>query len=174
MLDILKVLTDFGSISSIDYGHELERARRYAAIQERLISPEGTYPPTGRSLCYRFGAFQALAQIALMKQLPEDITPAQVRSALSAVISRQTEAPGTFDDKGWLTIGVYGHQPGISERYISTGSLYLCLTGLLPLGLPENDPFWTMPAADWTAKKIWNGLSVPNDHAYEEKNVAAH
>ena len=33
-----------------------ERARRYAAIQERLISPEGTFPPIGRSLSYRFGA----------------------------------------------------------------------------------------------------------------------
>src|SRR6266513_3606996 len=30
------------------------RARRYAAIQERLISPEGTCPPIGRSLAYRF------------------------------------------------------------------------------------------------------------------------
>src|SRR5207302_7829765 len=28
----------------------LERARRYAAIQERLISPDGTFPPIGRSL----------------------------------------------------------------------------------------------------------------------------
>jgi len=34
----------------------LQRARRYAAIQERMISPEGTFPPIGRSLAYRFGA----------------------------------------------------------------------------------------------------------------------
>ena len=34
----------------------LERVVRYATIQERLISPEGTYPAIGRSLAYRFGA----------------------------------------------------------------------------------------------------------------------
>ena len=39
------------------------RAKRYAAIQERLISPEGTFPPIGRSLAYRFGAFQLLGQM---------------------------------------------------------------------------------------------------------------
>ena len=45
------------------------RARRYAAIQERLISPEGTFPPIGRSLCYRFGAFHLLAEMSLRQQL---------------------------------------------------------------------------------------------------------
>jgi hypothetical protein len=39
----------------------LARASRYAAIQERLISPEGTFPAIGRSLAYRFGAFHLLA-----------------------------------------------------------------------------------------------------------------
>jgi hypothetical protein len=154
-----------GIETAFSYQEVLNRARRYAVVQERFISPEGTYPPIGRSLCYRFGAFQLLGQIALMQQLPEELSPAQVRSALSLVISRETEAPGTFDDQGWLRIGVCGHQPGIGESYISTGSLYLCTTGLLPLGLPGNDPFWTMPAADWTAKKMWNGQDVPADHA---------
>lgn len=168
LLDILGVLHDHGIEISMSLEQDLNRARRYAAIQERLISPEGTYPPVGRSLCYRFGAFQLLAQIALLRQLPEGISPAQVRSALSAVIFREIEAPGTFDDKGWLTLGVVGHQPGISEAYISTGSLYLCTTGLLPLGLPENDPFWTQPAADWTSKKIWKGVDLPADHALTE------
>ncbi len=102
----------------------LRRAQRYAAIQERLISPEGTYPVIGRSSAYRFGAFQLLAQIALMKSLPDGLSPAQVRCALTAVIQRTLSAPGTFDKDGWLTIGVCGHQPGLGEGYISTGSLY--------------------------------------------------
>ncbi len=165
LLDIVRTLNESGIEASIPYKDILNRARRYAAIQERLISPEGTYPPIGRSLCYRFGAFQLLAQIALIRELPDEVSPAQVRSAMSAVISRETEAPGTFDDKGWLSIGVCGHQPALSEPYISTGSLYLCTTGLLPLGLPEEDPFWTSPAADWTAKKVWKGIDVPADHA---------
>jgi hypothetical protein len=147
------------------YETVLKRARRYAAIQEKLISPEGTFPVTGRSMAYRFGAFQLLAQIALMRQLPEGVSPAQVRSALTAVVRRVMAAPGTFDKNGWLTIGFYGHQPDIGEHYISTGSLYLCTTGLLPLGLPATDAFWSAPAADWTAKKIWSGVNVPADSA---------
>ena len=50
------------------------RAVRYAAIQERLISPEGTFPAIGRSLSYRYGAFQHLAEMALRRQLPEGVT----------------------------------------------------------------------------------------------------
>ena len=98
------------------------RAIRYAAIQERLISPEGTFPAIGRSLTYRYGAFQHLAEIALRHQLPAAVHPAQVRCALTAVMSRMNSAPGTFDEKGWLTIGFAGHQPSIGEAYISTGS----------------------------------------------------
>ena len=143
----------------------LKRARRYAAIQERLISPEGAYPPIGRSLAYRFGVFQLLGQMALAHQLPDGVAPAQVRSALTAVIRRSIEAPGTFDANGWLTIGFCGHQPSIGETYISTGSLYLCAMGLLPLGLPPSDPFWQEPAADWTSKKAWGGQDLPADHA---------
>jgi hypothetical protein len=143
----------------------LPRARRYAAVQERLISPEGTYPALGRSITYRFGAFHLLAQMALMRQLPPEVTPAQVRGALTAVVRRQIEAPGTFDRDGWLTIGFCGHQPQLAERYISTGSLYLCAVGLLPLGLPPEDEFWAAPPADWTAKKIWSGQDMNPDHA---------
>ena len=143
----------------------LKRAQRYAVIQERLISPEGTFPAIGRSLAYRFGAFQLLGQIALQKQLPKEIAPAQVRSALTAVMRRMIEAPGTFDKDGWLTIGFCGHQPAIGETYISTGSLYLCAVGLLPLGLSPEDEFWAAPAADWTARKAWAGQNVEADHA---------
>src|SRR3954469_12379070 len=121
----------------------LARAKRYAAIQERLISPEGTFPAIGRSLAYRFGAFHLLSAMALRKELPEGLAPEQVRSALTAVIRRMTEAPGTFDRNGWLRIGFCGHQPSIGEAYISTGSLYLCSAVFLPLGLPSADAFWS-------------------------------
>jgi hypothetical protein len=146
----------------------LARAKRYAAIQERLISPEGTYPAVGRSLAYRFGAFQLLGMMALRRELPEKLSPGQVRSAMSAVIRRMIEAPGTFDKNGWLTIGFAGHQPGIGEVYISTGSLYLCTAGLLPLGLPEKDEFWTDAATEWTSVRAWKGQDLGTDHAIAE------
>src|SRR6185437_12599924 len=143
------------------------RSQRYAVVLERMISPEGTYPPIGRSLAYRFGAFHLLAKMALMKALPNTLAPQQVRAALYAVIHRQLEAPGTFDKDGWLQIGLYGHQPGIGESYISTGSLYLCSEAFLILGLPPSDEFWQGPDADWTAKKIWMGTDTPTDHAVD-------
>ena len=141
------------------------RAGRYATILERLISPEGTFPPIGRSIAYRFGAFQVLAQQALLRELPAPLVPAQVRGALTAVIRRSIEAPGTFDDDGWLRIGFCGHQPEVGEGYISTGSLYLCAVGLLPLGLPEADEFWTAAPVPWTGARAWSGASFPIDKA---------
>lgn len=168
MLDILGVVVEAGIDQKRDYDQTLKRAQRYAAIQERLISPEGTYPPIGRSLAYRFGAFQLLSQIALMDQLPEQLVPGQVRPALHAVLKRQIEAPGTFDKDGWLTIGFYGHQPDIAEGYICTGSLYLCSEIFLVLGLDSNDPFWTEPEKNWTQKQIWGGGKAPIDHAIND------
>jgi hypothetical protein len=141
---------------------------RFAEIEERLISPEGTFPSIGRSATYRFGALQSLAQIALWKELPENISPAQVRCALTAVIRKMMEAPGTFDTNGWLQIGFCGHQPALGENYISTGSLYLCTAGLLPLGLPPTDEFWSAPAAKWTQQKLWLGENLAADHAISD------
>ncbi|WP_414663022.1 DUF2264 domain-containing protein [Horticoccus sp. 23ND18S-11] len=143
----------------------LERLTRYAAIQERSIAPDGTYPIIGRSIAYRAGAFQGLAQAAWRGLLPKEVSPAQARVALTAVIRRTLEAPGTFDAKGWLRIGLAGHQPGLGETYISTGSLYLCSVALLPLGLPATDPFWSAPAAKTTWEKVWAGVDLPVDKA---------
>lgn len=142
-----------------------ERFTRYAAIQERSIAPDGTYPIIGRSIAYRCGAFQGLALAALRHRLPTEVSPAQARVALTAVIRRTLEAPDTFDTKGWLRIGVSGSQPGLGENYISTGSLYLCSAAFLPLGLPANDPFWSAPAARTTWQKVWSGENLPADHA---------
>jgi hypothetical protein len=165
LLDVLRVTSGRSNAWKSFEADVVTRARRYAAIQERLISPEGTFPPVGRSLAYRCGAFQLLGQMALRRELPAELTPAQVRGALSAVIRRTMDAPGTFDAAGWLTVGLAGHQPKIGEGYINSGSAYLCAVGLLPLGLPASDPFWTAPAAAWTAKAAWAGQDIPPDHA---------
>lgn len=143
----------------------LEIAKRYAAIQERLISQDGTFPIIGRSIAYRFGAFQALAQTAYKHMLPEELKPAQIRCALTAVIRKCIEAKGTFDDNGWLRIGLCGSQPDLGEGYISTGSLYLCAAVFLPLGLDEKDEFWSGEDTPWTAVKLWSGENMKADHA---------
>jgi hypothetical protein len=165
LVDVLDVCKDESPAWKDLAVREQQRARRYAAVQERLIAPDGRFPPIGRSIAYRFGAFHLLAQTALRRALPDGISPAQVRSALTAVIRRSIEEPGTFDADGWLRIGFCGHQSGIGEPYISTGSLYLCAVGLLPLGLPAADEFWSAPAQPWTSVKAWSGQPFPIDHA---------
>lgn len=165
LLDVLDVCRDETAAWKALATRVEARAVRYAAILERLIAPDGSFPAVGRSIAYRFGAFHLLAQAALKRRLPDEVTPAQVRGALTAVIRRSISASGTFDRDGWLQIGFCGHQPGIGERYISTGSLYLCAVGLLPLGLPSGDPFWSAAAQPWTAVRAWSGQSFPIDHA---------
>jgi len=142
-------------------------SKRYAELQERLINTDGTFPITGRSITYRGGAFHHLADMSLRKQLPASLQPAQVRSALTAVLKKTMESPQTFTKDGWLNIGLYGAQPDLADFYINTGSLYLCATIFLPLGLSESDEFWSAPAAPWTAVKVWSGEDLPADHALD-------
>ena len=144
---------------------QMKRFIRYAEQQERMISPEGTYPVMGRSICYRVGVFHALAHAALIHQLPKTVKPAQVRCALTAVITRQFAPSQTFDANGWLRIGFAGSQINMSETYINTGSVYLCTSGFLALGLSPSDPFWNDPFAAWTGLNAWTGKDVKADHA---------
>src|SRR5262249_4104441 len=153
--DVAAALSDrIGAVQEMA-GRIDERAKRYAAVQERLIGPDGTFPPIGRSLAYRCGAFHLLAPSALRRALPDGVAPAPVRGALTAAIGRTLGAPATFDGDGWLRIGFCGHQPGVGESYISTGSLYLCSVALLPLGLPVGDPFWSDPPVPFTQQRAW-------------------
>lgn len=142
-------------------------SKRYAVLQERLIHSDGSFPVTGRSITYRGGAFHHLASMALTQQLPQELAPAQIRCALTAVIKKTLEAPQTFTANGWLNIGLFGLQPGLAEQYINTGSVYLCCQIFLPLGLPASDDFWSKPDLPWTSVKIWSGQNVPADHAME-------
>lgn len=154
-----------------EYGMVLEqcekRAGRYAEILERLINADGSYPVIGRSVTYRFGAFQLLSQAALQGFLPEHLPYEQVRCALTAVIKKVMEHEEMFDKDGWLQPGVYGYQPDLAEGYICVGSLYLCNSVFLALGLPETHDFWSKPDVEWTAKKIWSGKNVVCDHAVD-------
>jgi hypothetical protein len=167
LVDILSVMVDHKMASKLEYDEALKRMVRYAELQERMISPEGTYPVIGRSITYRVAAFQALAQVSLMEKLPVNVEPAQVRCALTKVMHNLFDMKGTFSDDGWLQLGLAGHQPDIADTYTSTGSLYLCTAGFLALGLPANNSFWTAPYTEWTAKKAWSGQPVKKDYKVE-------
>ncbi|MFB6455023.1 DUF2264 domain-containing protein [Chitinophaga sp. Hz27] len=167
LTETLRIMSEKGEGSKEQYRLAFKRMQRYGAILERQVSPEGTFPVVGRSMPYRSGAFQPLAQLALQQQLPKELQPAQVRSALTAMHKRIYETPGTFDKQGWLQIGFCGHQPSIADGYISTGSLYLCTNSFLPLGLAADNPYWSAAPADWTSKAAYNGAAVIRDHAIE-------
>jgi hypothetical protein len=147
------------------------RATRHAEVLERSISETGTFPPLGRSLAYRCGGMQTLAQAALERALPASVAPAQVRCALGAVLRRSLGAPGTYDAAGWLRIGFAGAQPEVGEMYISTGSLYLASAVFLPLGLPPDDAFWAAPDVAWSQQRIWAGGACPIDHALDHEVI---
>ena len=168
LTDVLRVLQGRQVAQELYLPQQLRRESRFAAQLERLMSPEGTYPAVGRSITYRFGSFHALAHTALLGNLPAELPPAQVRSALSAVIRRQLATPGNFDCDGWLTVGFSGHQLHMSEPYINTGSEYLCCAVFLPLGLSESDPFWADPALPWSQLKAWQGIDIGADHALND------
>lgn len=145
----------------------LKRTQRYCELLERLVSPEGTYPTVGRSLTYRTAVFQPLALLAWRKQLPASLPEGQVRSALHAAHKALWRNPSNFTADGFLTLGFAGHNPGIADTYSNNGSMYIAATGLLALGLPATDSYWSTPALDWTQKKAYANLPFPKDYAVD-------
>lgn len=157
LLQVLKIVVQYDASYSNILDQEWKRLMRYAEIQERMIAPDGSYPVLGRSVTYRSAAFQVLGACALFHKLPSSLKEGQVRNAITAVLKRLFEQPGTFDEQGWLTIGVCGEQPELGDVYLSTPCVYLCTLGFLPLGLSPNDKFWTDPSAPWTSVKAFSG-----------------
>lgn len=169
LTDVMTVMARHGMMPQERLDTQMQREQRFAALQERLISPEGTYPVVGRSITYRTGHLHALAHTALLGNLSEKLSPGQVRAAMTAVMERQFASPGNFCGE-WLTVGFAGHQLNMSEGYINTGSEYMCTVFFLPLGLPADNEFWTAPAESWTSRKAWNGIDVGADHALEDSD----
>lgn len=169
LLEILEVLAakkaPFWNAKPADLlAQATKRAQRYCEHLERFVGPEGSFPPIGRSLTYRTAAFQPLALLAWRKQLPASLPEGQVRSALHAVHKAIWDTPGNFSKDGFLTIGFSGHQPELGDWYSNNGSMYIAAAGLLALGLPATDSFWTAPAQDWTQKKAFSGNKFPKDY----------
>ena len=161
--DILTVMRKYGLQDGEFLDIQLMRSSRLASQLERVISPEGTYPLLGKSLSYRCGIFHLLSQATLLKILPRNINPTQVRSALTKVLKTQFEDSNNFNPDGWLIAGLNGSQTDICEDNVNTGSLYACCAVFLPLGLPYNDPFWTSKSAEWSSLKAWKGQQIEQD-----------
>lgn len=164
MLDLCRNFPEL--ISSYQQEQVRERASRHVLILERMIAPDGTFLPIGRSLAYRCGVFHLLAQAAFEQWLPEDLSYGCVRESLGAII-QQTLSIDSYRKDGFLKIGLCSGQPALGENYISTGSLYFASCAFLPLGLPESSSFWIEQGFDWTQKRIWKGEDISADHPSE-------
>lgn len=145
----------------------VKRAQRYSEHLERFVSPEGTFPPFGRSLTYRTAVFQPLALLAWRKALPAKLSEGQVRSALIAAHKAVFNQPSNFTPGGFLTIGFAGHNPALGDWYSNNGSMYITTEGFLALGLPASDGFWTAPAQAWTQKLAFAGQPFQKDYAVD-------
>jgi hypothetical protein len=135
-IEILKVFKP--EIVSIAF----DRCVRYSEFLERIIGPDGTFPPLGRSIIYRFGAFHALAYCIYSQNISSQHTYPQLERALSKVL-KCIITKLLFDRNGMLQIGFTGSQPCIADDYSSWGSCYLTTLGFLPLGLERDHAFWS-------------------------------
>jgi len=138
--------------------------QRFSESLERMIGPDGCYPPIGRSLTYRTAVFQPLGLLALRKRLPSVLSEGQVRAATVAAQRAIFSNPTNFDAAGYLTLGFAGHNPTLADIYSNAGSMYLASLSLLALGLPASDSYWTAPAQPWTMRRAYAGQQFPKDH----------
>jgi hypothetical protein len=169
LVEILEVLvaTDakFNSLPARELlDQAYKRMQRYGEHLERLIGPDGSYPPIGRSLTYRTGVFQPLGLLAWRKRLPPSLPEGQVRAATVAAQRAIFRFPDTFDAQGYLTIGFTGHQPALGDIYSNAGSMYIAAESLVALGLPADDSYWTAPPLPWTMRKAFSGAAFPKDY----------
>lgn len=172
MVEILEVLVrtnaKFNSLKTRELLEQAtKRMQRYGESLERLIGPEGSFPPIGRSLTYRTAVFQPLGLLAWRKLLPKSLPEGQVRAATLAAQRAIFSNPTNFDDKGYLTIGFAGHQPALADWYSNAGSMYLASLSLIALGLPAADSYWTSAAEPWTSKRAFAGAPFVKDYYVE-------
>ena len=165
--DILAVMRKYGLSEGELLDVQLMRSSRLSSQLERYISPEGTYPLIGKYLTYRCGVFHLLSQAALLKILPRNVNPAQVRSALTKVLVNQFKDNQNFNSEGWLIVGLNGSQLELAEDNVTTGSLYLCCAVFLALGLTQNEIFWTGPSSEWSSLKARNMHKLQKDQSID-------
>jgi hypothetical protein len=169
MVEILEVLVatnaKFNSLKSKNLLEQAtQRMQRYGESLERMIGPEGSFPPIGRSLTYRTAVFQPLGLLAWRKILPKSLPEGQVRAATVAAQRAIFFNATNFDDKGYLTIGFAGHQPALADWYSNAGSMYLASLSFLALGLPATDTYWTSAPQPWTSKRAFAGVPFAKDY----------
>lgn len=161
LVETLEIMKHKNMLSPLSFDDALARMQRYNYNLERVISPEGTFSPIGRSITYRLGVFQPLMLASWKYTLPKDVTYGQLRYATTTVMKNMFEGANNFNEQGYLNLGFVGHQPNLADSYTNNGSMYLTSLVFIALGCPNDHPFWTEKPADWTARKAWKGDFFP-------------
>ena len=105
----------------------------------RLIGSDGMPVLQGRSLIYRFAAAAPLWMGAVTGATA--LSPGLIRRAASGILRAFVEHDG-IDERGLLTLGLYGEWPRMAQTYSGAGSPYWASKGMLGLMLPAEHPVW--------------------------------
>jgi hypothetical protein len=154
----------------------ITRAKRHAEILERMVASDGSFPPLGRSLCYRAGLYHHLAFMAKEEMLPASISFGAAKKALTLAIEKtlhiknqgQIGTNAMEMETKMLRPGLFGFEPQLAEVYINTASLYLCTWAFLPLALGKSHEFWNMEKALNTADKMQMNQALGIDGALKD------
>ncbi|MWC43898.1 hypothetical protein SAMN05216557_102619 [Sphingomonas carotinifaciens] len=169
MVQVLEVLSrgnpSFNNLKPAEaFKQARHRMQRYGEHLERMIGPDGAYAAIGRSLTYRIAAHQVLGVLAWRGWLPETLPGPQVRAATVMAARRVFADPSNFNADGFLTIGFTRAQPTLGDWYSNAGSMYIASEGLVALGRPASDPFWTGAAMPWTMRRAYAGQDFRKDY----------
>lgn len=121
-----------------------DRAMAFGGQFALWFDVNGAALPYGRSLGYRFGqcAFYAACVWAGLEPLPLPVMKGIIERNLTWWMQQPI-----FDRDGLLTIGYCYPQLYMSERYNAPGSPYWGMKAFILLGLPDDAPYWSVPAA---------------------------
>lgn len=107
LVEILEVLAATGAkfsglrpLELLDQAYK--RMQRYVEHLERLIGPDGSYAPIGRSLTYRTAVFEPLGLLAWRKRLPKSLPEGQVRAATLAALRAIFGNPSKRISDDWV------------------------------------------------------------------------
>lgn len=117
-----------------------DRLADYLDDYVTLIGGDGMPVMQGRSLVYRFAAAAPLWMGAATEASRLD--PGLIRRAASGIL-RAFLDNGVPDERGLLTLGLFGEWPDMSQTYSGSASPYWAAKGMFGLALPASHPVWT-------------------------------
>ena len=121
-----------------------DRVREITRAHEQtlpyLFGRDGAPVPKGRSLNYRFAVVSGIG--TAQRSGLASMAPGLARRIASGCL-RYFWDHGCQSERGLLEPGYHGPNSAVGEDYTDRGAPYWAATGLVPLTLPPDHPFWT-------------------------------